>query len=78
MDDLNSMGCIEFATKPWGFKEEVFVREFSGKMSNEWDNMLRAVSPLWTEEVWRSMYSFWPGGFGMANRKDNFVRGKFE
>ncbi len=67
MDDLNSMDCIGFATKPWGFKEEVFVRELSGKVSNEWDNTLRAVPPLWTEEVWRSVYSFRPGGFGMAS-----------
>ncbi len=46
MDDLNSMGCIGFATKPSGFKEEVFVQELSGKVSNEFDNTLRAVPPL--------------------------------
>ncbi len=39
---------------------------------------MRAVPLLWMEEVWRLVYSFRLGGFGMANRKDDFVRGKFE
>jgi hypothetical protein len=51
MDDLNSMGCIGFATKPWGFEEEVLVRELLGKVFNEWDNTLRAVPPLLTKDV---------------------------
>ena len=78
MEDLTSMGCIGLGTLPWGFKEPALVRELIGKVSNEWDNTIRGKPHLWTDEVWRSVYSFRAEGLGMANRKDDFVRGKFE
>ncbi len=51
MEDLTSMGCLGFAKKPWGFREEVMVRELLGKLSNEFDNTMRAVPHLWMEDV---------------------------
>ncbi len=77
MEDLTSMGCLGFVDKPWGFKEESIVKELLGKLSNEFDNTPRAVPHLWTEDMWRTAYSFRPGGLGMASRKDEFCRGKF-
>ncbi len=78
MEDLNSIGCLGFVDKPWGFKEESIVKELLGKLSNEFDNTPRAVPHLWTEDMWRTAYSFCIGGLGMASRKDEFCCGKFE
>ena len=77
MEDLTSMGCVGFAERPWGFREERMVNELLGKLSNEFDNTLRGNPHRWDEEVWRAVYGFRLGGLGMANRKLDFVRGKF-
>ncbi len=78
MEDLNSMGCQGFAGKPWGFREERVVKELLGKLSNEFSNTARGVPSRWTEDMWRTVYGFRKGGLGMANRKDEYIRGKFQ
>ena len=78
MDDLTTMGCLGLLDKPWGFREERMVRELLDGRSNEFDNTLRGAHRLWTEELWRAVYGFRSGGAGMANRKDEFIRGKFQ
>lgn len=77
MEDLTSMGCQGLANKPWGFREESVVVELVGKRSNQYDNTDRADPHRWTEELWRTVYGFRAGGPGLANRKDEYVLGKF-
>lgn len=74
MEDLTSMGCLGFAEKPWGLREEKMVRELLGKLSNEFDNTMRGIPTLWTEEKWRAVYGFQARGLGMASRKEEFVQ----
>ena len=78
MDDLTTLGCLGLAQKPWGFKQERMVREILGKVSNEFDATIRGDPVRWTEENWREVYDFRVGGLGMASRKDDYIRGKFE
>ena len=78
MEDLTSMGCLGLAEKPWDFKEERMVREILGKLSNEFDNTIQGIPTRWTEEAWRVVYGFRAGGVGMAGRKEEFIRGKFQ
>jgi hypothetical protein len=78
MEDLNSMGCSGLVEKPWGFREERVVRELLGGVSNEFSNTVRGTPGRWTEALWRTVYKFRSGGLGMASRKDEFIRGKFE
>ncbi len=78
MEDLTSMGCLGFAEKPWGFREERMVKELLGKLYNQFDNTVRGSPSRWNEELWRGVYSFRAGGLGVANRKDEFIRGKFQ
>ena len=77
MEDLDSMGCLGFAKKPWGFREDRVVKELLGGLSNEFSNTIRGTPGLWKEEIWRTVYGFRVGGTGMANRKDEFIRNKF-
>jgi hypothetical protein len=77
MEDLTAMGCRGFAELPWGFREERIVKELLGAISNEFANTLRGVVSRWNDEAWRTVYNFRPGGSGMANRKDEFIRDKF-
>lgn len=78
MEDLIAMGCLGLINKPWGFQEERMVKELTGKLWNQFDNTLRGMPLLWAESVWREVYDFWSEGFGMANRKDEYIRGKFQ
>ena len=76
--DLALMGCAGFVDKPWGFREERMVKEILSKISNQFDGTIRGVPHKWTEELWRGVYGFRPGGSGMASRKDDFVHGRFQ
>jgi hypothetical protein len=71
------MGCTGLLEVPWSFKDESLVREVLEGAPNQFDNSLRCETSWWTEEKWRVVYNFRKGGFGMAFRKDDFVRGKF-
>jgi len=77
VEDLTSMGCPGFLSKPWGFREETMVRELIAGPSNEFDGQLRGRPEQWTEETWRDVYGFRSGGQGMAGRKEDYYRGKF-
>jgi hypothetical protein len=78
LEDLQTMGCSGLLKKPWGFKNEEVVRELLDGVSNEFDNTIRATPTRWTEEVWREVYNFNPGGGGLAGRKDEYVRDCFK
>ena len=78
LGDLTAMGCRQLALKPWGFKDERMIREIMGGASNEFDNSLRGRPDQWTEDVWRAVYEFKKEGGGYANRKDEYINGKFE
>ena len=78
MEDLTAMGCAGFYGKLWGFRYEAIVREILDGAPNQFDNTLRPVPPMWTKEVWRGVYNFQSGCTTQANRKDDYVRGKFK
>jgi hypothetical protein len=78
LEDLQTMGYSGFLEKPWGFKDEEIVRELLDGVSNEFDNLIRALPTRWTEEVWREVYNFSAGGGGLAGRKDEYVRDCFK
>jgi hypothetical protein len=50
LEDLQTMGCSGFLEKPWGFKNDRIVRELLDRVSNEFDNSIRAPPTRWTEE----------------------------
>jgi hypothetical protein len=54
------------------------VRELLDGVSNEFDNTIQATPIRWTEEVWREVYNFNPGGGGLAGRKDEYVKDCFK
>lgn len=76
MEDLASMGCQGLAEKPWGFREQRVVKELLVR-PNQYDNSDRGNPGRWTEALWRAVYHFRTGGYGMANRKLEYVHGKF-
>jgi hypothetical protein len=78
LEDLQTMGCSGLLEKPWGFKDKEVVRELLDGISNEFDNTIRATPTWWTEEVWREVYNFNPGGGGLAGRKDEYVKDCFK
>jgi hypothetical protein len=78
LGDLQTMGCSGLLEKPWGFKDEEVVRELLDRVSNEFNNSIRAAPTRWTEEVWREVYNFSTGGGGLAGRKDEYVRDCFK
>jgi hypothetical protein len=62
LEDLQTMGCSGLLEKPWGFKDDRIVRELLDRVSNEFDNSIRATPTRWTEECWREVYNFSMGG----------------
>jgi hypothetical protein len=77
LEDLQTMGCFGLLEKPWGFKDDMIVRELLDKVSNEFEHSIRASPIRWTEECWREVYNFSKGGGGMAGRKDEYVKDCF-
>jgi hypothetical protein len=78
LEDLQTMGCSGLLEKPWGFKDDRIVRELLDRVSNEFDNSIRATPTWWTEECWREVYNFSTGGGGLAGRKDEYVKDCFQ
>jgi hypothetical protein len=56
LEDLQTMGCFGLLEKPWGFKDDMIVRELLDKVSNEFEHSIRASPIRWTEECWRDEY----------------------
>ena len=54
------------------------ARELLGKLSNHFDETIRGRPDQWTEEKWRAVYSFQPGGLAVFSRKDEFCHGRFK
>jgi hypothetical protein len=50
LEDLQTMGCSGLLEKPWGFKDDRIMRELLDRMTNEFDNTIRATPTRWTEE----------------------------
>jgi hypothetical protein len=48
------------------------------RVTNEFDNTIRATPTRWTEECWREVYNFSTGGGGLAGRKDEYVKDCFK
>ena len=53
------------------------IREHKLERSNIFDTTICDRLEEWTAGVWREVYDFLPGGGGMANRTDQYVKGKF-
>jgi hypothetical protein len=68
LEDLQVLGCSGFLEKPWGFKDDRIVRELLDRVSNEFENSIRAQPVKWTEETWQEVYRFGKGGAGLAGR----------
>jgi hypothetical protein len=64
--------------KPWGFKDDRIMRELLDRVTNEFDNTIRATPTRWTEECWREVYNFSTGGGGLVGRKDEYVKDCFK
>jgi hypothetical protein len=77
MEDLTKMGCLGLLERPWGFKEERIIRELLNKVDNQFDGSIRARPDLWTEQTWREVYSFTPGGAKGLGRKDEYCHNRF-
>jgi hypothetical protein len=43
LEDLQTMGCSGLLEKPWGFKDDRIVRELLDRVSNKFDNSIRAT-----------------------------------
>jgi hypothetical protein len=47
LEDLQTMGCSGLLEKPWGFKDDRIVRELLDRVTNEFDNTIRATPTRW-------------------------------
>jgi hypothetical protein len=61
-----------------GFQGRPDSEGAAGRVSNVFDNSIRATPTRWTEECWREVYNFSTGGGGLANRKDEYVKDCFQ
>ena len=81
--DLYGIGCAELLERPWNLKNEEFVlhfvmiREQKLEQSNTFDTTICNRPEEWTAGAWREVYNFLPRKGGMANRTDQYVKGKF-
>ena len=81
--DLQNIGCAGLLERPWNLKNEEFIQQFvmiwehKLEHSNIFDTTICDRPEEWTARVWREVYDFQPGGGGMANRTDQYIKGKF-
>ena len=81
--DLQNIGCVGLLERPWNLKNEEFIQQFvmirehKLERNNIFDTTIHDQPEEWTAGVWREVYDFQPKGGGMANRTDQYVKGKF-
>ena len=81
--DLQNIRCAGLLERPWNLKNEEFIQQFvmirehKLECRNIFDTTIHDRPKEWTARVWREVYDFQPGGGGMANRTDQYVKGKF-
>ena len=81
--DLQNIGCAGLLERPWNLKNEAFIQQFvmiwehKLERSNIFNMTIRDRPEEWTVGVWREVYNFQPGGGGMANWTDQYIKSKF-
>ena len=82
-DDLRNLGCARLLEQSWNLKNEEFIQQFvmirehKLERSNIFDTTIRDRPEEWIAGVWREVYDFQTGGGDMANRTDQYIKGKF-
>ena len=65
-EDLRRMECAGLLMAPWGFQEEVMVKELLGEVPTPYLKTVRAQPDKWTRKMWREVYGFRKDGYGLT------------